>query len=175
MVKKRRLPKGFRNTNIGNALADMKYIDLQRACIIRGIDFEDLVEGDSNRLQSWLSKNWLAKKSPSRLDEFDNWRYKTMKALGKEDEPFIRLGFIGKVDEDGNPIAFKRPPKIRKEKAPKREKTDQGLFKGTKKAFTFECSKNGISLPETIILVCGKFPDAQEKSIRIWWKKAKRT
>ena len=171
MAKKKKLPKGYRSTDINNALADMKYQDLQRACIVRGMDFNEMVEGDANRLSVWLNKNWHNKKSTKKLDEFDEWRHNMMIRLGKGDEPFIRLGFIGEVDPDtGETISFKRPRKIKKDKV-RRERNEANLLTGTKKSLTFECFKNGISIEDTVEKVTDKFPEAVEKSIRIWYKK----
>lgn len=171
MGKKRKLPKGYRSTQVTSSITDMKYIDLQRACIIRGIDFEQLVEGDAGRLESWLMKNWQNKKNVKRLDEFDKWRHGIMKSMGKGDEPFIRLGFIGAVDEEGNAVAFKRPRKVKKEKERKERNEDLGnIFKGTKKELTFQCAAQGKTLAETVETVTDKFPEAVEKSIRIWYK-----
>ena len=91
--------------------------------------------------------------------------------LGKGDEPFIRLGFIGEVDPDtGETISFKRPRKIKKDKV-RRERNEANLLTGTKKSLTFECFKNGISIEDTVEKVTDKFPEAVEKSIRIWYKK----
>ena len=139
------------------------------------MDFQEMVEGDFPRLSSWLHKNWANPRKSARLDEFDEWRKQIRIKAGKGDEPMIRLGFIDQVDEEGVVVKTKRPRKIKKDKAPKKERDSLGLFAGTKKSLTFQCCKDGKNIDETYEMVLSKFPDAVEKSVRIWWKKAKRS
>lgn len=160
---------------IDSVLGKMRYIDLQRACLIRGIGFEELVEGDFYRLQSWLAKNWDTDLDTGLLDKFDEWRERVMKSQGK-DEPFIRLGYVAEKDEETGEVT--KVKKIRNLKKPKRKrernKSLGNIFKGTKKELALQCEKEGKSLDQTIKIVMEKFPDALEKSVRIWYKKAKR-
>lgn len=173
MAKKKRLKKGYKVKSAIAAMADMKYPDLKRACIIRGMPFEDVVRGDFPRLGSWLNKNYMVKTNSKLLDEFDEWNRADMIARGyPPDEPMIRYGFID-TDPDTGETIIKRPRKIKKDKV-RRERTEQGLFKGTKKELTFQCAMEGKTLEETNEIVIEKFPEAVEKSIRIWYNKAKK-
>ena len=49
-----------------------------------------------------------------------------------------------------------------------------GLITGTKKSLTYELVKKGKSSERIIKKVIKKFPDAKEKSILIWVRKAER-
>jgi hypothetical protein len=157
-------------------LSRMRYIDLQRECILRGIDFNLLVSSDINGLSQWLVRHWEDPAEPTRLNSFDDWRAKLLKERGI-DEPFVKLGYVGKRDETtGVILAGKKPrllTKIRK-KAKSRNDALGGIFTGTKKELTFLCAKEGKDLEKTIEIVLEKFPEAVEKSIRIWYNKAKK-
>lgn len=149
----------------------MRHIDLQRACIIRGITFDKLVNSTTGGLQDYFIRHYYDKVDNSRLDAFDEWREEIMKKRGK-DEPFIRLGFIGEVNESGEVISIKKPKKFKKPKKDKREKNSEfNIWAGTKKELTYQCTREGKTLDETIDIVMNKFPDAKEKSIGIWAKR----
>jgi hypothetical protein len=152
-----------------------RYAELQRACIVRGIDFQKLVHATAPQLHAWFVDNFYEKIDNSRLDAFDEWREEIMRKRGL-DEPFIRLGFIGEKDtETGEVISIKRPKKFKKPKKKKRERNEEfGIFSGTKKELTFRCVKDDMSLEKTIKVVTDKFPDAKPKSIGIWYKKARK-
>ena len=64
--------------------------------------------------------------------------------------------------------------KVVKEKKEPRKKDANGLFQGTKKSYTYELQKKGKTLDQVITKVTRKFPDAQTKSIRIWFNKSKK-
>lgn len=157
-------------------LATLRYIDLQRTCIIRGIDFDHLVNCDIGGLHTWVINHWEDPIIQDRLHQFDQWRMDKMKEIGKEGEPFIRLGFIGEENEETGDIEINKPKRISKPVNPKRERDNEtGIFKGTKKALTFQCIKEGKTVEETIQIVMAQFPDAKDKSIKIWVKKAAKT
>lgn len=158
---------------IRESLATMRYIDLQRACIIRGIDFDHLVNCDIGGLHTWVINHWGDPIIEDRLHQFDQWRMDKMKEIGKEGEPFIRLGFMGEENEETGDIDINKPKRINKPLKDKRERDDAtGIFKGTKKALTFQCIKEGKTIEDTIATVIAQFPDAKDKSIKIWAKKA---
>lgn len=154
-------------------IANNKYKELQRACLIRGMPFNDLVEGTHISLAHFLRKEWNNPLNEERLAEFDEWRHKIMRELGKGDEPYIRLAYMPEQPEEGMKI------KIAKEKPisdkPKRKFDESaGVMGGTKKHLTYTSQQAGKTLEETIELVKNQFPDAQEKSISIWFKRAKK-
>lgn len=154
----------------------MKHQDLQRACIVRGIGFHELVEQTTPQLQGYFIDHYYDKIDNSRLDAFDEWREEIMRKRG-HDEPYIRLGFIGQTDVNtGEVISIKKPKKFKKPKNNKKRLRNEkfGIFQGTKKALSYQCAENGYSLKKTIRIVKEKFPDAKDKSIGIWMKKALR-
>lgn len=155
-------------------LEKMKYQDLQRACIIRGMDFDEMVKKDLYGLQKWLTDNWLTPTSVKRLNDFDNWREKALDEKYGKGEPFVRLGFIGKVDAKTGEVKEIKREKFSKKKKVKRERDESlgSIYKGTKKALTFQCVSEGLDLDQTIKKVTSSFPDALDKSIKIWIKKA---
>lgn len=155
---------------------DMNYKDLKRNCVVRGMPFEEVINGSFPRLQIWLHHNLGNEIVTDLLDQFDDHIEAELRARGKDDliHPQLRLGYIGERDEEGNTIKTKRIKGIKKKRV-KREKTKDGIFKGTKKAYTYECQQKDYTLKKTIRKVKAKFPDASEKSIKIWYKKSERT
>lgn len=155
---------------------NMTYKDLKRAVVSRGMDFEEVVKGDFYKLNSWLHKNYNNDVDMGLLERYDDWLDEELRHLGHTENvhPQLRLGYIGDKSEDDGPIKVKKvkTEKVQKEK---REKTEEGLFKGTKKALTFQCEKEGLTLEETIEKVKELFEDASDKSIKIWYKKSKRS
>ena len=153
----------------------MKYKDLQINCVVRGIDFDFMVAKDINGLQTWLINNWEMPCIQDRLAEFDKYREGKLKESGREGEPFVRLGYIGPIDEEtGEVISIKKPEKMITQPRKRERDTDTGIFLGTKKAYTLELAKKGEDIPTTIKLVMEKFPEAKEKSIKIWYKRFKK-
>jgi hypothetical protein len=170
-----RARKDWNTTPAEKEARHFKYQDLQRACIVRGIDFTILVNGTHPFLVDWFIRHYNDKFDATRLDAFDKWREEVMLSKGKN-EPFIRLGFVGEQDpETGDIISIKKPKKFKKPKKGKRERdTKFNIFTGTKKELTFRCQSEGKTIEETIKTVKAKFPDAVDKSISIWYKKAKK-
>jgi len=157
-----------------NILPSLRFLDLQKACIVRGIDFDFMVKQSIYELQNWATKNWRNTILVSRLEDFDEWRFQIMKARGKEDEPFVRMGYLGPQNpKTGEIVAIKAPEPLQKKKIKRLKDKKSGIFLGTKKALTFQCTGEGKSMEETIKIVMAKFPEAKEKSIKIWIKRSK--
>ena len=158
-------------------LTQMKYRDLKIACIVRGMLFEDVVEGTYPSLSSWFVKNYTEKSSKKRLEQFDDWvTEKLMERGHAADSPLVQFRLSTVVDEQDN-ISIRtkslKHAQVKKEKKPKRERdTTHNIFKGTKKALTFDCASKNMNIADTIARVLLEFPEAQEKSIKIWYKKA---
>ena len=57
---------------------------------------------------------------------------------------------------------------------PKKEKDGYGLWKGTKKSYTFELTNKDYSFDRVCRRVLKKFPDANKKSIQQWYRLALR-
>lgn len=157
------------NTDKGS---NLKFKDLQIACIVRGMDFKDVLDRDFYGLSNWLQRNVMVKEDLSKLEEYDNWMDQELLNMGKEElvHNSLRLGYIKREDEDA-PV---KTPKLPKEKKAPRERDGRGLYKGTKKSYTFDCFTRGKTLEQTLVKVKRKFPEAQDKSIRIWYNKAKK-
>ena len=149
------------------------YKDLKREAVIRGMPFPDVVEADVYRLMGFIN-NSESKPDISLIDKFDDWVDVQLEQSGYgKDSPLrssrLRLGFLGDEDEKGN-RASKRVKGIPKPKKPKRERDDNGLYKGTKKSYTFELANRGFPLERVIRRIKQKFPDASDKSINIWFR-----
>lgn len=159
--------------NLGISKSNLTYKDLKKECIQRGMPFLDVLSGDFPRLTHWLLNNLHRPFDDTLLDGFDDYQDNILKANGKQEliHTSLRLGYLGERDES-EPVVKK--DKTIKEKKPPREKTEGGLFKGTKKAYTFELQLKGKTVQEVIIKVKRKFPDAVEKSIKIWYNKSKK-
>ena len=169
--KVKKTPENFRVP-----IENMTYRDLKRAVVCRGMEFEEVIKGDFCRLNSWLHKNYMNDIDDGLLDKYDDWLDEELKKTGNFESvhPQLRLGYIGEKSEEEGPIKVKKV-KVEREKKEKREKTEEGLFKGTKKALTYQCEKEGLSLDDTVAKVMEIFPDASSKSIKIWFKKSKRS
>jgi hypothetical protein len=150
----------------------MRYMDLQRECISRGMTPEELVAGDLGTLQSWLIKNWGLPQVPDRLTQFDKWRENELTKSGRNGEQFVRLGYIGEVDPETNDFNIVKPQPLKKVAIKKKRDESTGIFIGTKKALTYQCVREGLTIAETIERVKAQYPEAKDKSIKIWAKKA---
>lgn len=163
-------------------LEKMTYKSLKKECIVRGMDFDDVLEGDFISLSSYFRKEFYSDVNRTLLDEFDDWQEKLIKDHLENSEnnaddlihPSLRLGFIAEKDEDGNVIRRKRSKMLIKAKRKKRERTKDNIFKGTKKALTFELQQQGKTKPEVLKLVKEQFPDAVDKSITIWFNRSRK-
>lgn len=171
-MSKRKSGAFSRKELIDNSLSKFKHIDLQRACIVRRLPFENI--GESYYfLASYFDDHYEDSEDIKLLDEFDKWREESLRARGDDSPLFIKLGFIERTDEETGEILKRKRPKFLKKKKIRRERNEAlGIFSGTKKEATFLSQQEGKTLEETIIIVIDKFPEAKEKSIRIWWKKA---
>ena len=80
MAKKSKKKHGFLLASGGDAwknMSKMKYRDLQRNAIVRGMGFSEMVNSDIYSLQAWLAANWKIPIDTQKLDEFDYWREKS--------------------------------------------------------------------------------------------------
>lgn len=163
-------------TNLGSEKGgNLTYKDLKRECVARGMPFTEVTGATFPHLTNWLLTNILRKKDDNLLIEYDNYIEDILREKGQNDliHKSLRLTYLGEdLDEKGETI--KRQPKPPKEKKAPKERTQSGLFKGTKKAYTEQLFERGKTLEQTIIKVCRKFPDAKEKSIKIWYNKFKK-
>ena len=163
-------------------LGNLKYKDLKRECVVRGMEFDKVLKGGIPQLSNWLRNHFIDTIKPELLDAFDDYQEnlvrEAVEAKGEDPNhvihPALRLGFIAERDEDGVVTKRKRARMIIKRKKKRRERTTDGIFQGTKKALTFELQQQGLDKAEVIIKVMEQFPDASEKSIGIWFNKSRK-
>jgi len=158
-------------------LRNMTFKDLQRQAIMLGMPFPEVPQSDFFRLGSFIL-NSPNEPDKSLIDKYDDWMDKVLEERGySKDDPMrnyqLRLGFVSE-DAVTKQKKFKRVKGIPKPKKPKREKDERGLWKGTKKSYTFELTARGYDLERVIRRVQKKFPEANDKSIKQWWRAAKR-
>lgn len=180
MAKK---PKYRQNENPADKyIQSLNLKQLKRECVIRGLHFELVISESIPGLSNWFREHFGEKIDYNRLNEFDLWVESKLRAeLGGSEEniepyfhPALRLGYIAEQDKHGNVIKRKRARTLVKKKKKKRERTKDNIFSGTKKALTYELQKKGLTKIEVTQKVIETFPDASEKSISIWFNKAKK-
>lgn len=160
-------------------LYNMRHRDVQIACIVRGMPPPDVVNLSHPKLVTFFCNNYERSQDEKLLLEFDIWREGQLKELGyKENDvlmsPALRFSYVGNIEEMKKPQSTLKLPaaadKPKKEKAVINEET--GVREGTKKAMTYKLAMDGKELNKTIEAVMKAFPEAQEKSIKIWYKRA---
>ena len=165
-------------------LGMMKHKDLVIACVSRGLEFEQVVKLDHNGLGSFFVKNFENTENPELLTQYDIWLDQQLEQRGYKQgdalmSPCLRLGYVGRGDLSDAPAKIIEPgnkekkiPEGAKEKVKREIDETTGVVAGTKKNLTYTLAKQGIELSEVVTRVKEKFPDAQEKSIKIWYKRA---
>lgn len=163
----------LRTSTNGLNLFNLTYNDLKRECLKRGMGFQEVVSGDVLRLNHWLNRNINNKQNPQLIQDYDNWIEEVLISRGQEQlvHDSLRLAPLswGKETE-----TKKEKPKTEDKPKVRREKTVNGLYAGTKKALVYELVTKDRSIEKVIKRVQKYFPDAKEKSIKIWYNKAKR-
>lgn len=153
-------------------LCDLNYKDLKKECIIRGLDFEQTTFASFPFLSGWLLENQFIESDLNNLIKYDKWVEEGLIEAGKDYlvHKSLRLSYLSEdqIEEKTNKIKNKKFP-IKKEK---RVKNELGLYTGTKKAYTYELAKKGKKINLIIKRVMKRFPDAKEKSIKIWFNRA---
>ena len=154
----------------------LTFPNLKRECILRGLEFELVGNMSVLKLQSWFLHHWGNPIQKDALNKYDEWV--TNELRSRNADPLLysdafKLGTIISKDAEGGTHkrrGHNRLTKLREKKA----RTEDNLYVGTKKAYTFELQKAGVAKSEVIQKVMEKFPEAKEKSIGIWFNKAKR-
>jgi len=162
-------------------LQSMRRKDIQKACIMRGMPFEYVREYDNLQLESWFIKNYDRSQNNLLLFEFDDWDEARLIKAGKSKDnpehshlfhPTMKMSYSEAVPGKNTPANI--PSKITKPKKVRVKDETTGIFKGTKKELTFSLIKKGIRIERVIEKVKEKFPDANEKSIRIWTRQCEK-
>lgn len=184
MSKKKSLASFNTGSNMSRAdydLTRMKFPDLKKACIARGMPFEMASDGSIPRLSSWFVQHYDNGQDLSLLDRYDAWFKAEMIKTGKykEGDPMfhtsLKMGFIATHENETN----KKPRLGNKGLAKKKKKVRERIegtkiFSGTKKAMTYQCQKDKMPIADTIKAVMAQFPTAKESSIKIWYKRSQK-
>lgn len=181
MSKKKSLATFNTGGNMSRAdydLTRMKYPDLKKACIARGMPFEEAADGSITKLSSWFCRNYDNGQDLTLLDEYDAWFKATMLKSGKykEGDPLfhasLKMGFIATETEGAKKPRLGNKGLAKKKKKVRERVEGTKIFAGTKKALTYQCAKEKMTIPETVKIVMKQFPAAKESSIKIWFKRA---
>jgi hypothetical protein len=163
------------------AISHMKHRDLQSACIARGMESQDMVNANHHSLVSWLVKNFDKTEDPQKLVEHDAWVESQLVKRGHTPgkaflHPTLKFGISGDIEKvdrvkDIKPANAENIPEQGKKPKAEIDKTT-GVRKGTKKDMTYSMTREGLPIAEIVHKVKAAFTDAQEKSIKIWHKRA---
>lgn len=182
------VPKDHPRRKALDDLAGFRYSDLKGAVIKRGMEFEKVINSDHGRMADFFIQNYDKPVNPKKLEEFDKWMDLKLKEQGYgEDDPvrqFKQFTLEPEQEEE-------KPKKEKKVKIikPKKEKNKEfGIFGGTKKELTYNLAKNLLAKKgekyksnkdlvkkfggQLFDKVKEKFPDANDKSVNIWAKRA---
>lgn len=181
-MKKKKIRESFEPTTSERAMraiANMTHRDLQRECILRGIEFESVHKLGHPKMVSWLMDHFDDGQDLSNLTLFDVWNEGKLLELGYKPgdallHPNLRLGYTHTESINGKEPKpeKKREDKPKKEPVGKDEST--GIKKGTKKNLTYTLQREGLELSEVTKRVKAEFPEADEGSIKIWFHRSKK-
>jgi hypothetical protein len=168
---------------VNRVLQNLTHRELQRECVLRGLESENVVGWSHHKLVSWFHEHFDDGQDFNRLTLHDAWVDGKLKEKGYKQgdalfSPALKFGYTGdvsKVDRVKAPKAEKQVPSRSSSKPPVEVDEVTKVRKGTKKSLTYDCAvKDKLSLEDTIAAVKEAFPDAEEKSIKIWYKRALR-
>lgn len=177
--KNKPAPSKEKASFLGHAGRNMTYRDLKRKAVILGMPFPDACAAGVFDLIGYIERS-TNKPDKSLIDQYDDWMDKQLENIGySKDDPLrsskLRLGFLGEEGENGK-RRNKRVPGIKKprEKKPPRERDEFNLIKGTKKSYVWSLVSKGYDLDRVTRRMKKKFPDANDKSITLWFRTARR-
>jgi hypothetical protein len=163
---------------LGKAGKDLTYRGIKRKAIILGMPFPDATGNSIGSLLNFIN-NTPNKPDKSLIDKYDDWMDKRLEDNGyAKDDPMrnsrLRLGFLG--EEENGSRKRKRIPGIKKDKkkAVPKEKDEYGLIKGTKKEYVWKLTGKGYTLDRIVRRTKKRFPEANNKSISLWYRTCKR-
>ena len=165
---------------LGASGKNMTFKDLKRKAIALGMPFPDATGCGVFDLIHYIDKS-ENRPDKTLIDKYDEWIVKHFNESGvPADDPIrnsrLRLGFLGDEVEETGKRKTKRVPGMKKPKEKKapREKDEFGLVSGTRKSYTWSLVKKGYDLDRINRRVKKKFPEANDKSISLWVRAAKR-
>jgi hypothetical protein len=183
--------KKAKSQSIYDKIGNMRVVELQASCIMRGLDFTDVVEWDFGKLASWLIKNYDKDSNRDLLEDFDIWVDGKLEGRGyEENDPIRQFRKFSNLDDEQNPQVKTKALKkagVPKKKRTKKERNGLGIFKGTKKEYTYSLAKSLIEKygdkytnkeiskkfsSQLFNKVLKKYSDAKDKSVKIWMKRA---
>lgn len=187
MSRKKKVAKFDSGGYAERQLSNMRFQDLKRANIARGLPFEDAAKFDIPQHQTWFLRHEENTQDITLIDQYDDWMNEVLKQQGYPDgdpvyHPSLRLGFVAQRDEETGEVLQTKKPRTRglEKKKKKKVKRLEGtnVIAGTKKAYTYQLTlekgkkgKPAHTIGEIIEKVMAQFPDAKEGSIKIWHKK----
>lgn len=157
-------------------IGNLTYREAKRRAVTLGMSFPDACSASFPQLIQFIihTEN---KPDSSLINQYDEWVDKQLESLGYDkSDPIrsyqLRLGFISEdtVTKQKTKKKIKGIPQPK----PKKEKDGYGLWKGTKKSYTFELTNKDYSFDRVCRRVLKKFPDANKKSIQQWYRLALR-
>jgi hypothetical protein len=161
-------------------MASLRYTDLKIACIEMGMSFQAVISGDHSTLSSFYKQNHGTRRDTNRLIKFEAWLAEKLIKRGYDPkDPLVVFKLSSAIEIPADASDDEAPKTVKKIKAKvqvpkKKREVRDGVVKGTKKDLTFQLTKKGLPVGKVIEKVLSKFPDAQEKSIKIWYRKAQR-
>lgn len=174
MARKRKPDSVSKTTFLRDSCHRDTYRDLQRKAVTLGMPFPDVPVSGVFNLIKYINRPDLPEPNPSLVEEYDKWVLHQFDISGiPENDPIrssrLRLGFINDADDENKALKKKLLGKNKPKKNKQaKERDDFNLIKGTKKSYTWELTKKGYEIERIIRRVLKKFPDANEKSIRLW-------
>lgn len=165
---------------VSQGMENMTYKDMKRRAIALGMPFPEALIASFHELAYWVRTS-PNKPDSSLIDKYDLYMDKLLEERGyAKDDPMrsyqLNLGFISEENVDNQKkIVRKRIKGLEKPKKPKKERDGRGLWKGTKKSYTYELTDRGYDFERVVRRVLKKFPDAKEKSIQQWYRQALRS
>lgn len=155
--------------------SELKYRDIKKMAIERGMPFPEVVSSDFYSLVSFIDSERAQKPNPDLVLQFDLWLEGILKERGADYlvKPSLRLSYVSDEMREGSKEKPAKEKKV-KEKKPPRERDSFNLIKGTKKSYCYELTEKGFDQERVVRRMKKKFPDANEKSIQLWYRAAKR-
>jgi hypothetical protein len=172
-------------------VGQLKYIDIQAACIVRGMDFQDMAEADIGGLETYLLHNFDNDSDRALLEEYDIWVDQKLALKYDEDHPLRHYKKFSIWSEEGEVVVNTK--KLKKAGVPLKKKVKAkrnskfNIISGTKKEYTHTLCQSLYEkfhekydnktivkkfAVQLVVKVTSKFGEANEKSIKIWMKRA---
>jgi len=165
--------------NLANHKSKLTYKGLKIECIVRGMDFQKVVSGDATTLTGFLLKNSTNPVQIHLLDKYDDFIDLELTKSRKDYliHPSLRLGYLSNNSDDREKPLIEKPKREKSEikEVKSKSKDKRGIVKHTKKSLTAKLQSKGYKIEKVIRRVLRRYPDANIKSIKIWYRKFERS